>query len=344
MNIGLDLGAQSFRSVRRRSGQLHAFQSRSAYSVLPDSPAQRRILEQSGIPYALCEGYLVLIGVAALEHCRLFQVPCISLLPGGEVPSDDPLARQILATLVQHHVPRSQEEGEICCYIPPAASTTEGNTDAEFFTRLIRLQGFRPLRLAAGMALVLAELVDDSFTGIGCSFGAASCDFTLSYQGIEIVSCSIPRGGDWIDEHFARQTQSYCWDPYGNRLLDLEKVAALKEAFDGSIVHPVGPEEKLLSRIYAELLTGVIQEAALHFAGCKQIAHPRGPIQVVCSGGTAQIPGFHDLVSLVFREVSFPVAIREIRLSDPSPYVVARGCLINADLESQSLCRRPRVA
>jgi hypothetical protein len=338
MNVGLDLGSHTFRAVRQQGDELRARHSRAAYAVLTDSPAQRRVLEQAGIGYARCEGHLVLLGDAAAEYSQLFQVPCLPLLPDGNVPHDDPLARQVLAALVESLLPEPERPGEICCFTSPGASLGKLGPNPErleFFAHLIRLRGYTPIPMAAGMAVVYAELVHESFNGIGITFGASSCEFSLAHQGREVCSASLPCGGDWIDEQFARQTDSYTWDSHGRQLLDLTAANGKREAFSGSLVRPIGRDPRLLAELHLELLVRVAREAAQRLASAPRIPHPHAPFHILCSGGVARIPGFRELAQEVFREIPFPVALAEIRIGYPSRYTIARGCLINAHLENR---------
>ncbi|VAX38147.1 hypothetical protein MNBD_PLANCTO02-2328, partial [hydrothermal vent metagenome] len=263
MSIALDFGQYQIRSLRRKENRLVSRHVRSVYTALPDSLERRNTLEKVHVPYAVSERELLIIGDAADEYSQMFQVPCIPLLPGGKVPSDDPPARQILGAIVDSLLPEPTEENETCGLTIPGDSLSQqtGMIDPTtgFLRRLIQLRGYKPVILSAGMALALAELVSHSFTGIGMSIGAGSCDVSLTHHGFEIARCVVPRGGNWIDEQIAHQWKNYSWDVTGNQYLDTDNVSRWKQGFEGSLLEPKNVREQLLSDLYTELLGYVIQ-------------------------------------------------------------------------------------
>lgn len=345
MSIALDLGTHALRSLRRDGDHLIARRCRTAYAVLPDHGEQRQLLERAAIAYSVCEGNLILQGDAAAELSRLFQVPCIDLLPNGVVPQADPVARQIIGLLIDSLLPVPAQPHEICCFTQPlhAVRRHGGKTgQLEFFTRLIRLRGYIPQALNAGMAVIFAEMSREAFTGIGASCGASGCEISVAHQGREIVACSVPRGGQWIDQHLARAQQAYCWDAFGNKSLDVDRMAREKES--RSLIAPNNPEDQLLADRYGDLVSFALGELSRELATIPQLADLPQPLHVVCGGGVARIPDFCELLRRQFAAMEWPIGIGAIRLATDSPYTIARGCLINAELEAEALRTRGSVA
>lgn len=339
MSIGLDLGARSFRSLRRGTNRLIGRACRSGYAVLPDIAAQRDLLQRASISYAHCEDNLVLLGDSAAEFSRTFQAPCLDLLPQGCVPREDPIARQISAILAESLLPTPQSEGEICCFTTPGRARgmqMAGTDPAEFFTRVIKLRGYVPRRLNAGMAIVLADLVQEAFTGIGLTLGAAGCEVSLAHCGVEVAHCTVPRGGRWIDEQIAQGAQSYCWDVFGNKRLDLDHASRTKERAAGGDAQASAEDRQRLLELYRDLLTSVAETMTREFGRALRLHNVPQPLSLVCAGGGAELPGFCDLLQRQLEVVEFPIRLRDVRLArEESQFTVARGCLVNAELESQ---------
>ena len=105
MSVSLDIGTRALRSLRQQGARLIGRQNMARYVVLPDRPQQRRLLESSSYRYATCEGSLLVIGRAAGELAETLQIPEIPLLRDGELPMDDPLARQVMASLIESLLP-----------------------------------------------------------------------------------------------------------------------------------------------------------------------------------------------------------------------------------------------
>lgn len=348
MSIALDFGAHTFRSLRREGTQAIARQSRAAYALLPDSDTPRRLLDRAGVSYAECDGNLVLIGDAAEEFARFLQVPCVNLLHGGRVPEGDPIGRQIIAILVDALLPVPGSDSEICCYTQAQLNLqarVEMSDPAALLERLIRLRGYIPQALPAGMALVLAEMVRESFTGIGLNWGAASCEISVAHCGKEVFSCSIPRGGQWIDEQIARESGLHCWDSFGNKLLDCDRSARLKEAFEPSVLSPQTRDEERIARLFQDQTQHIVREAARLFATEPRLADLPRRLHLVCGGGSTRIPGFCELLQQQLEQAQFPFAIDSIRPAADVAYGTARGCLINAELEASArLAARRKTA
>lgn len=348
MSIGLDLGASAFRSLRRGTDRLIGRSCRSGYAVLLDSPAQRGLLERASIPYARCDENLVLLGDAAAEFSRTFQAPCLDLLPQGCIPREDPIARQISAILVEALLPVPETIGEICCFTAPGrvrGQQPEGTDPSEFFTRVMRLRGYVPRRLNAGMALVLAELVPESFTGIGLTLGAAGCDVSLAHCGVEVGHCTISRGGRWIDTQLAEAAGEFCWDVFGNKRLDLDQAARKKEHAAGGDAQASTADRLRLGDLYRDLVAEIAATMTREFGRALRLHDVRQPLSLICAGGAAELPGFCELLQRQLEIAQFPIKLREIRhCRQESPFTIARGCLVYAELESQSAPAERRLA
>jgi len=339
MSTALDVGSHRLKTLRHDGERLLGRSCRSRYAVIDNQESQRTLLNHMNIPHAVCDEGLVVIGDHATDFSRLFQVPCLPLLPHGRIPQSNPPARQIIAALIESHLPEPKQSGEICCLsFPglPAKEQAQGNTDYEFYTRLIRLQGYEPLVLTSSLAVVLAEMVGHSFTGIGINLGASSCEVSLAHLGNEIAHCSISRGGDWIDEQFALRNEEYTWDAKGNRHPDLLGVSCWKESLTESIVEAATKQEKLLCELYRELVSTVLQEVSAAFSRIPAVRDVPRPLGLVVCGGSSRIPGFDQLFRKELHRNPLPMEVSNLFLANSSDYTVARGGLIYAELETQA--------
>ena len=339
MSISLDIGVSRIRSLRRDADGLVLRGARPVYSVLPDSPAYRDMLERMPVPYAVCEDALLMYGEAAADFSRLFQTPFCNLLPNGTVPDDDPPARQLLAAMIEALLPTPSIPHELCCLTLP------GNTDTiaerrtrglTLLTHLVSLRGYTPLVINSARAMILAELVDESFTGIGLVFGAGSCDISICRQGKEIAHHCVPQGGNLIDEQVALRFEDYSWDSAGNRYLDTDGITCWKESLEGSTATPQTERERFLAELNGQLIGRVLQET-IHL--CKQpavVAEVGRSVCVIAGGGPLRAPGAGTLLREAVRETAFPVDIGTVRVTTDSDETVVRGCLINAELEVES--------
>ncbi len=347
MSIGLDIGSFRLKSLRRQKDQLIGRSSRSVYSVVPYSEAHLALLDQSNIAHAVSEDIIVLMGDSAVDFAKLFQVRTLPLLPEGAIPENDPLARQVIASLVEALLPKPATSGEVCCMALPgtASGRSSGkNSELEFFSRLARLRGYTPVVLSSGTAAILAESVDRSFTGMSLSMGAAGCQLALAHRGIEIANCVIPRGGDWIDEQLARRHNDSAYDINGEQFLDIAAATRWKETAVTNIASPANDEDQFVSDLYQDLLGQLIEAAELTFLHTAQMRNVPQPITLICTGGGARINGFAELLASKLQTNPLPLEIAELRMAAESDYTAARGLLISAALESETRANFGAVA
>ena len=347
MSIGLDVGSSQVRSLRVRGDQLVGRSGRTLFAVLPDASEYRALLEAGHIPFAICDGALALIGDNAAAYSSLFHVRPQELLPQGHLPTNNPVARQCLAALVEALLGEPDQPGEICCVTLPGGEMFQSlatSNELEFFTRLIRLRGFTPQVLPASMAAVLAQLVSRSFTGIGLSFGAAASELVLAHRGIEVALSSSPRGGGWLDELIAERFNYLLCDSTGESFLDLVQAAEYRQNFNSTLASPFDDGSQFVTEIHRDLAYGLIRSAAVEFSKQPRTLDVPQPLSVIVVGGVARIQGFRELLHEVFESARFPLTINDIQFATDSDFTVARGCLINAQLEADVRTPKSRAA
>ncbi len=340
MSSSLDLQSRQFCSLRRESHRLIGRACPAIYIAVPPADAERRLLERAGIPYALCDGSALIIGRPADELAPLLHVPRLPILPDGVLPDDDPLSRQLAAALVDALLPAATGAGEICCLTLPGAADTpvrHQTTEWQFFSRLVRMRGYQPLFVERSQALVVAELGQRAFTGLGLLIDASTSELALAHQGTVLMQAVVPRGGDWIDEQLARKTERIVWDMEGNGYVDVDAVARWKAESAPSLIFPQSDEAQLLAYLYQQLLQDVVGVFAARCRDCREIATLRGPLPLVCWGGPTQADGFLPVAAERLEQGRLPLEVGDMRVVADPTYTIARGCLILAELE------RPQV-
>ena len=349
MTAALELGSSSIRSLRREDDVLKSRTSRCVYAVLPDSPAHQRLLEQCGLQFTTCEDGILLLGDGAFEHAELFKSPCLPLMVGGRIPKGNPLVRQLISSLVEVILPIAGSRNEICALTLPGGaaldSSSEARADLEFYVRLVKLQGYEPKLVPASQALILAELVESAFTGIGIVFGASGCEAILAHRGNPICHAASDHGGEWIDRQLARKLQA----PLVTSAEDSD--ASPDQAFAReSLLSITRRREQLKSaatisgddftKHVESLLQETIFELCDAFSGelirSRRAKELPGPLPIICGGGLIETPGFGSILGSVLREVNLPIETLQPRLATRADHSIARGLLISAELDATS--------
>ena len=342
MNVALDLGVHEFRTLRRDHRRLAAHRFRPVYIVIADTPQNQQTLEQLNTSSVRCDDGLVILGEPAVRVSQLFRQPYHEMLPEGRIDRHDPLSRQMLSTLIDSMLPVPESADDICtlhlplCDMEPTRdqpSPCMPDADQRLLKHLIKLRGYTPSILSAGMAVVLAEMVEDSFTGLGLDIGATSSHAVLAFQGRELAASSTPMGGQWIDERLARACQEFAWDPAGQQRLNVHAIESWKHEFSGDLTCPHSTREHVLADLYEELLETLICTMARDLAIHPATEIISQPVTMVYTGGPTRVNGFDDLLRDRLSRTAFPLQIEAIHSAN-SPYTVARGCLIHAELET----------
>lgn len=337
--IGLEIG-DVMRSLRQESQRLFGRKVPAVYIALASTDSDRRLLERARVPYAVCDGNLVVFGRPAVELAPVFHVPRLQMLPEGRLPEGDPLARQLTAALLECLLPPPAAAGTPCVL---ALSRTRldrplgESPEWEFFSRLIRLRGYRPSLIDKTSALVLAELGRTGFTGLALLFESDSCSLALARQGRILARATILRGMSFIDEQLARSTGRIVWDMDGAGYVDLEAVARWKQTADPNLSAPAGPDAERLAAEYRRLLRAAIEEFTTRCRGLRRAEIPRGPLAVACDGVASRAAGFAPLLTEELQQAGLEIG--DVRIADDPSYTISRGCLIQAELESGPIDR-----
>ena len=340
MSIAFDPGSYRFLTLRRDGGKLIARSNRSVYSVLPNTVAHQQILKQAGLKFSSCEDGLLLLGDAAHDSAGLFKVRCRPLLPSGRIPKEDPLGRQLIASLAESVLPKAKQPGELCCFTVPGGADLSGEStraDVEFLLRIIRLQGYEPQIVPASLALILSQLVENAFTGIGLVFGSSGAEAMLAHRGAPICHARIDIGGQWIDEQLATRQNEIGYEvKTGERFLNTDAVQRRRESVGTPLVLAKSAFERELASLLRKVVSELTESFLTELARSPRAATVPTPLPVVCSGGLARTVGFDTLLAEVLHDSRFPLDLRKPRIVEDAEGSIPRGLLINAELEATS--------
>ncbi|MFK7818216.1 MAG: hypothetical protein AB8G99_05840 [Planctomycetaceae bacterium] len=333
MTASVDFGSHRIRVLTLEGDQNIVSRSfRSVYSILPDTQEQRAMLGRLGLPFAVCENHLAVLGDYADELSCVNSLPQVQLFTDGQVTAADPPARQILNTLIESMLPAATTQGAQCAVTAPGLFQS-GTGSPEFLNKLVGLRGYTPVPVSAGHATVLAEGSATRFSAIGIAFGAQCCEVALVGRGNLIDRQLVAKGGDWMNIELARQSEQYVYDREGHCYLDIESVAKWKEASFRTLDRRDNAMEHTLGNLYLEMLQAVaatIQEIV------RRNAIQSGPLPILCSGGVASIDGFSDAFRHALRTTNLSAEQVGSMKIVTDPLCAARGGLIQVALQSEA--------
>jgi hypothetical protein len=311
--VGLDLGATEFRSIRDSGGDLMARRCCASYLVIKNTPGHRRLIESIQARHGTCGDDLVVLGDDAIECGQMLNLPVLPLMRNGRLPSGDPVARQIVALMVEAVLPRSEEPGAACCITVPGGYGLDGDQqslDVRYFQQVAALRGYAPRVMSSGQAIVLAELSSASFSGLGVSLGAINCEISVVHCGRELARCTVPSPWDELKEGNV--------DSVGGAAI--EESAESKRAWQHDCT-------RRLTAMLTQARESLVSEGSLRLI--------QQPTSVACSGSITQTEGFASLFQQAWSQSSWPLRVSQISMATNPRFTVARGNLIKAILESR---------
>ena len=325
LGVGLDVGTMNLVSARKKGSKVETNRIRDAFLDL-DAGA-KKMLKLSGVSFIdHGEDGIIVVGDAALEMANVFGREARRPLSRGLVSAGEMDALDVLGVLVKNVLGDPVEENEICYFSVPAAPIDE-DRDVVYhrgvFERIVEECGFEAYPSNEAMAIIYAETAADGFSGLGISFGSGMCNLALSVSGVEGMSFSVARGGDWIDAGAAKaigSTQS--------------RMCALKEK-GIDLMDPKSREEEALALYYKSLIEYCIDQTTREFIRIKDKFSLPKPIPIVVSGGTSMAGNFLPFFEKVFarKRRKFPFEVSEIRQASDPMNAVARGLLVLAAQE-----------
>ena len=343
MICAIDFGSCWIRSVFRKPetpDRLAMYSEKSEYALLTNSEHHRRTLDDQQIPFAECEGALVVVGNNSAKAQFLSRVPCTALLTDGIVPADDPPARQMLSVLTEAMLPPLSGSSNLCAITVPGLrdGSEQAERNEEFLCRLVRMRGYRTVVVNPAEAALVATCSDASFTGISIVMGAETTTICVARYGMPIAAETIAVGSNWIDSEIARHFRVQTWDDEGICYLDLESVRQWKQAGNVHLRNALGDRERMMARLYSVALDRVSRTVAQMLTSTTvRNALQRQRLSVMLSGGAVMVDGFPSLLTERFIEHDVAERILSVRISSDPATAVIRGSLILAELESRAL-------
>ncbi len=318
---GLDVGT-AFIYAAEKVGDTVSFKvERDAFMEIPYSDHLKTVFERDGVRYIEKDNQLFAIGNGALQFANLFQRSVRRPLERGVMSPKEKEALPIIKLIIENVLGSPRHPNEIVYYSIPA-QPIDADFDALYHQHIINGflagLGYTPKPINEGLAVVYAELAEENFTGLGVSFGGGMTNVCLTNLSVPVVTFSIARGGDWIDEQVARVINQ-----------SVSAVTAWKEAnLNLDKKEPLSRIEQALAIYYDALLDYVIGHLKRELKA--SAAHLEKPLVVAVAGGTAKPNGFLKKFQATLERAQLPFEVEKVFLAPQLLHSVSKGALIAA--------------
>jgi len=319
---GLDCGTGNFLAADENGINLQ----RNAFITLDSETTNVRQLKLMHVPFIQAGKRLHIVGKKAYEYAQIFnnkelRRPMASGLLNPTEQDAFPILKEIIKELL------GVGSGVVVYSVPgrPIDRVQEIEYHEDVLKSIVDSLGYEARSLNEGVALAYTGLADDELTGIAISLGAGMCNVAIMYQGMSALTFSTSKAGDWIDENVARDTG-----------ISKAKAQYLKEDGGYSLIgnEERSMEQQAIKTYYEALVRYLLANIAKQFESTSMPNFPK-PVPIVLGGGTAMVKGFLEVFREQFKQKDFPINISEIRIVKEPLTAVARGCLIEAQLEEE---------
>jgi hypothetical protein len=304
MIAAVDVSSQSLRSLRRENGSLLARRCRPAYGVIARRPEVIDLLREEGLPFAVCDDALILLGDAAVAAAETFHGACREIVSGGQLPESNPIARQALGTLVEALLPPAST-GDVCCLIRSGMRPNQRSQDidplnaGQFIEQLLRLRGWTTVAMSRAFAAVLPASLATNGLHAGLDLNAHRCELSVVESGRERLRLSTAT------------TSS----------LPLEILA--KSGSERGEAHSDAKSERLVQSV----IQPALEILADHLDRERRRLSIDGPLTMGLAGSLIEQPNIPALIATELHSMRFPLPILSVQLPAGGEFACALGGL-----------------
>ena len=324
--LGLDIGTTGIVLAYKKNKEVRISRQLNAFFTLPYLQLTKEALEKDGIMFFQKDSLLYVLSHQAEDFANIFGRSSRRPIEGGLLNSKEYESESVIKAIVNQLVPKAKKQGEKICFSVPGEPLDNPESSLIFHQSIINhhltMLGYSPVPINEGLSVVLSELSDNNFTGLGISLGGGMCNVCFSYLTVPVVFYSIQKGGDYIDSMVSQSVGE-----------SLASVREIKEKKLDLLISPRDRIENGLHIYYDDLSTTLAKSIQQVLGKSENIPRLNKPIPVVLGGGTALPRGSRERFEKALKEVRLPLQISKIMLSKNPLQSTAKGALMMALLD-----------
>jgi hypothetical protein len=320
--VGLDIGTSRIVGVKRENQQDYLDAELNAFVALPHSKLTANVFSKEGVPYLVENDQMLIYGNESARFARLFNLETRRPMTKGLLNPAEPNSVAMMRKLIAAVLGEAPEKGTRLCFSVPG--TPDDSPDDLLYhektvQQILESMGFQVTSVNEGLAVILSELSDTNYTGIGISLGGGMCNVCMAYLSIPVFNFSISKAGDFIDASAASVAAE-----------SATRIRSIKEAsfhFNGFFSDKA---KQALAVYYDEVIETVVSRLKAALLEAHQTKPLDRPLPVVLSGGTSMPGGFVQRFTEVLAGTGVGIEFSEIRAAADPLHATARGALIAA--------------
>ncbi|SLM32783.1 conserved hypothetical protein with conserved MreB domain homolog to RS-1 DMR_40840 [Desulfamplus magnetovallimortis] len=327
--VGLDIGTTNIVVSQNRRNFIESKKELNAFFTIPKSKFAKSILKKNDVLYYEQDDFFYIFGYSAEHFANMFNTNTRRTIKKGILSADEKDGLPVIQAIILSLLKKPKNFGEILCFAVPGEpldSPFAGSVvyHEQSFKRSITHMGYTPISINEGMAVVLSELGDNDYTGIGISMGGGMCNICLSYLSFPVITYSIQMAGDYIDAMVGMSVGE-----------PATKIKSIKESEFKLSTQPRGRIDTALNIFYDDLITKLITSLERVLSSSDQMPTIASSVPIVLSGGTAMPEGCTDKFEKILSKYHLPIKISEVRLAADPLNSTSRGTLMMAMTEAE---------
>jgi len=320
--LGLDIGTSRIVVAHPTETRFRCESQLNAFISLPYSRLTENLLKRENVLYEVIGRDIVVVGNDAEKFAEVFHVEVRRPMLGGVLNPHEPHSLAVVRRILGKLAGRATVEGHKVFFSIPGPAPECDSTLAYHEAccrQILNELGYSATPIDEGLAVVFGELETSNYTGIGISAGSGLCNVCLAVLSLLVVSFSVAKAGDFIDQHAAVATGDIA-----TRIRVQKEQSFMLNGFSSDRVR------NALTVYYEEVVRNLVTTVREHLSASQRLPKLDTAIPLILSGGTAMPRGFLELFRKLVDGNEFPVRISEIRLASEPLNSTAKGALMAA--------------
>ncbi|MCK5604570.1 hypothetical protein KAR91_21965 [Candidatus Pacearchaeota archaeon] len=333
VSIGLDVGTGNMVCARSDTKEVNSI--RNVFLELDTD--EITISELSNVSFVENkeDNKLFIVGQDAFTFANIFSHEVSRPMESGLISSKEIDAIDVLTLMIRDLIGDVKNKEVYCSYSVPAEAIDVGRSvtyHERVFGRILSAIGINHTPINEAMSIIYSECAKEQFSGLAISFGAGMANVALSYKGIDALTFSTARSGDWIDNNVAESLSMI-----SNRVTNIkEKYLNLEEGFLKQKNKKTRRVLEALEYYYQSLIEYTIKRIIKEFDDKVDVEIDE-EIPIVISGGTSLPDGFLNLFKDCLKNYELSFDVSEIRRAKEPLTAVANGLLIRTIADTKNI-------
>jgi len=326
--VGIDIGTSTIVAGQSKDKDIRLVRQSNVFFTVPRSRFTKRILTENRVPHFELEGLFYIIGYAAEDFANMFSCDTRRPIAEGLLSPKEPYGINVMNEIIGTLIQKPKKLGETICFSIPGEPFDRATGSVVYHESMIKRTltaiGYLPVSINEGQAVVMSELADNAFTGVGISMGGGMCNVCFAYLSVPIVTYSIQKAGDYVDSMAGRSVAE-----------SATKIKAIKEEGLDLLEEPKDRISMALQIFYDDVISSLVESMRKVFSLTDTIPKISRPVPIVLSGGTAMPNGCKEKLERELKKVRLPIEISTIRVSEDPLHATVKGALIRAMSEEE---------